>query len=490
MQNKEVDHFASSNHEEHNKHSKNHPNNKPPSPQLDPIEKRVLNKLYLRIIPFLILCYFVAYIDRVNVGFAALTMNQDIGLTASMFGFGATLFFVAYVLFEVPSNMAMEKFGARVWIARIMVTWGIIGFCSAHMIGPISYGISRFLMGAAEAGFFPGVLLYLTFWFPRAYMTRIVAVFMMAVPLSNFFGAPLSAFLLGLDGWLGFKGWQLLLMLESIPAILLGLLCLWMLPNRPNDAKWLTVEERQWLNQRLASDREAQALANASASDLKSSGLKNSNFKNNNLENSNVFKQLLTNRYFWLFSIIYAGSSATSNVLALWMPQILKHHQLDTMQTAMMTMIPFGISAIFMVLWGIRSDLKGDKRTNIALPLVLTSCCLFLSIFFNSLVLSVLFFSLALIGNYAFKGPFWAFVSESMPVRVLAVGIAGVNTLAHVGTGLVNAGVGMIRDASGSFSLSLLPLASLTLVGAMLLLFMGRHLARPKALQSSENVLN
>lgn len=424
------------------------------------IEEQVLKKLYIRLIPFLILCYFIAYIDRVNIGFAALTMNQDIGLSASIFGFGATLFFIAYVAFEIPSNMAMEKFGARVWIARIMVTWGIVGFLSAFMMGPISYALSRFLMGAAEAGFFPGVLLYLTLWFPKRYMARIVAIFMVAIPLSNFFGAPLSAWLLNLHGWLGLKGWQILLIMEALPAILLGILCLWVLPNKPKDAMWLSAEERQWLSHTLAQEREEQVkLTIASESVTK----------------GNLFKQLFRHQYFWLFAIVYAGSSATSNILSLWMPQILKHHQLDSMHTAFMTMIPFGISALFMVLWGIRSDRKGEKSTNIMLPLLLTSMSLFLSILFNSLFWSVVLFSLTLMGNYALKGPFWAFVSESMPPPLLAVSIAGINTLAHVGTGLVNAGVGLMKDATGSFALSLLPLAILTFIGAIIIFWMGRR---------------
>ncbi|AOA57154.1 MFS transporter [Acinetobacter larvae] len=426
------------------------------------LEKHVIRKLYLRLLPFLMLCYFIAYIDRVNVGFAALTMNQDIALSASIFGFAATLFFVAYVAFEIPSNIAMEKFGARRWISRIMITWGIIGFCSAFVTGPISFSLSRFLLGAAEAGFFPGVLLYLTLWFPKRYMAGIVAMFMVAIPLSNFFGAPLSALLLNLHGWLGFKGWQILLMLEALPAVVLGLLCLWILPNRPQDAKWLTANEQQWLSQTLAQERLVQAQTTTHHHALPHSA-------------KQQLQYAIRHPYFWLFAIVYAGSSATSNILSLWMPQILKQHHLDTMQTAWLTMIPFGLSALFMVFWGLRANQVANKRATIILPLLLTSISLFLGIFFESVTLSVLLFSLTLMGNYALKGPFWSFVASSMPPSVLAVTIAGINTLAHIGTGLINASVGMIKDSSGSFAMSLLPLALLTLTGAIIIASIGRH---------------
>ena len=223
----------------------------------DPVEVATMRKVGLRLVPFLILCYFIAYVDRVNVGFAALTMNKDLGLSATAFGVGSGLFFVAYVLFEVPSNLAMERFGARLWIARIMITWGLVGIGSAFVTGAVSFSVARFLMGAAEAGFFPGVILYLTYWFPKAYRARIVAMFMVAIPLSSFFGSPLSAALLTLDGLAGLRGWQWLLILEAIPAVLLGLASLALLPSRPAEARFLTPEQKTWLEGRLEAERHA-----------------------------------------------------------------------------------------------------------------------------------------------------------------------------------------------------------------------------------------
>ncbi|CAI8772635.1 putative tartrate transporter [Pseudomonas sp. IT-P253] len=428
------------------------------------IEKSTMRKLGIRLIPFLVLCYFIAYIDRVNIGFAALTMNQDIGLTASAFGFGATLFFVAYVLCEMPSNMAMERFGARRWIARIMITWGIVGFCSAFAVGPISYSISRFLLGAAEAGFFPGVILYLTQCIPKAYMARIVALFMVAIPLSNFLGSPVSALLLQLDGLAGFKGWQWLLMLEAIPAITLGLLALKVLPSRPSEAKWLTQQEQDWLGEQLTNDKAA----------------RESGTPQHAHSISGTFKAVFTNKYVWVLSIIYMGSSATSNTLSLWMPQILKSFHLTNMQTGLLNMIPFGMAAAFMIFWGLRADKSGERIKNTAIPLAITAVSFAATLFTDSLTITLVLLTLVLMGNYAIKGPFWALCSESLPLATLATGIAAINTFAHLGTGAMSSVIGVLRDQTGSFPIALMPLCALTAIGSLLVFLIGKQNDREK----------
>src|SRR5256885_11805405 len=219
------------------------------------IETETMRRITWRILPFFMLCYFIAYVDRVNAGFAALQMNKDLGLTQAAFGLGGGLFYIAYILFEVPSNLAMQRVGARVWIARIMVTWGLVGILSAFAVGPITFYLGRFLLGAAEAGFFPGVILFLTYWFPAAYRARIVAVFMVAIPLSSFLGSPISGALLAMDGVLGLRGWQWLFIVEAVPAVLLGLVSFFGLPNKPTDAKWLGPDARDWLDARVASER-------------------------------------------------------------------------------------------------------------------------------------------------------------------------------------------------------------------------------------------
>ena len=211
------------------------------------LEARTMRQVTLRIVPFLMVCYFVSFLDRVNLGFAALQMVKDLHFSSTVFGFGGGIFFVSYFLFEVPSNLLLEKFGARRWIARIMITWGVLAGAMALVTGPQSLYLMRFLLGAAEAGFFPGVILYLTYWFPAEYRARIIGLFTVAIPVSSFLGSPISAALLGTDGWLGLRGWQWMFILEAAPAVLLGLACLVVLSDRPADARWLGGDERGWL---------------------------------------------------------------------------------------------------------------------------------------------------------------------------------------------------------------------------------------------------
>src|SRR3954447_26345159 len=421
------------------------------------LEAATMRKVGLRLIPFLVLCYFISYVDRVNVGFAALTMNRDLGLSAAAFGIGGGLFFVAYVLFEVPSNVAMEKVGARLWIARIMITWGLVGAASAFVTGAISFSVARFLLGAAEAGFFPGVILYLTYWFPKAYRARIVALFMVAIPLSSFFGSPLSAALLTLDGMAGLRGWQWLLIMEAIPAVLLGLAALVVLPSRPAEARFLSPEQRTWLEGRLEAERQAASAGRHGHGSIWS---------------------VLTNKYVWVLAIIYAGSSATSNTLSLWMPQILKSFGLGNLETGLLNMIPFRIASVFMIVWGLRADKSGERIWNTALPLALTSLSFAATLLTGSLAATLVLLSLVLLGNYAIKGPFFALATETLPPAAAAAGIAAINTLAHLGTGAITSVIGVLRDKTGSFPVALLPLCVLTGVGCLLVFWIGREQAR------------
>ena len=430
-----------------------------PSAQAEPasaIEAETMRRVMWRLLPFLMLCYFIAYVDRVNAGFAALTMNRDVGLTQAIFGIGGGLFFVAYVLFEVPSNLAMEKVGARLWIARIMITWGLVGVGTAFIVGPYTFYLSRFLLGAAEAGFFPGVILYLTYWFPSRYRARVVATFMVAIPVSSFLGSPLSAALLELEGVGGLHGWQWLFIIEALPAILLGLTAFFVLPSRPAEAKWLTREQSEWLQGRLEYESRSRSTA---------------------VGHLSLWK-VLANPYIWALALIYAGSSATSNALSLWQPQILKSFGLTNLQTGLLNMIPFGIASIFMILWGMRADKNGERYFNTALPLALTSLCLLSTNLTSSLTVTLMLLTLVLIGNYAIKGPFWALSTEILSPATAASGIAAINTISHLGTGGATSLLGLIKDKTGSFPLSLLPLALLTAAGAITVLLLGRYQKR------------
>lgn len=414
------------------------------------IERQTMRKVAWRIVPFLILCYFIAYVDRVNIGFAALTMNAHIGLSQTAFGIGGSLFFIAYVLFEVPSNIAMEKFGARIWIARIMITWGLVGVGMAFVSGAWSFYALRFLLGAAEAGFFPGAVLYLAQWFPRAYRARIVATFMVAIPLSNFLGSPISAILLSMHGFAGFAGWQCVFIMESVPAVMLGLFALFLLPSRPREATFLNADERAWLSDTLASEH---APGTAKPGSVWST---------------------LTNGKVWALAIVYCGSSATSNALSIWQPQILKSFGLTTWETGLLNMIPFGIAAVFMILWGRIADKTGERIWSTAIPLALTSASLFATLLTGSLVVTMILLTLVLLGNYAIKGPFWALSTETLPPSMTAAGVAAINTIAHLGTGGATSVLGYIKDQTGSFPMALIPLATLTLIGSITTLLIGR----------------
>lgn len=422
----------------------------PSQPMSEDVQASTMKTVGLRLIPLLMLCYFVAYVDRVNVGFAALTMKADIGLSDAAFGLGAGLFFVAYVMFEIPSNLAMTRFGARAWIARIMVTWGVVGMATAFVSGPMGYYVLRFLLGAAEAGFFPGVILYITQWFPKSYRARIVASFMIAVPFSSFLGSPLSAALLSLDGAMGFSGWQWVFLAESLPAIVLAVLVLRYLPNRPSDATWLRPEQTAWLEQTLADERGAQP----------------------DEKHGSVLAGLLHPRVLAL-ALVYAGISATSNSLSLWQPQILKEFGLSNFETGLINMIPFGLGSVFMIVWAIRADRANERVWATALPLLMSATCLILTNFTSSLPITLGLLSLTLIGNFAVKGPFWAFATERMSPAQAAGGIAAINTIAHLGTGGVTWLIGVVRGATGSFPIALLTLVALILAGVVTLLVLG-----------------
>ena len=425
----------------------------PASASISSVEKTTMRRVTLRLLPFLMICYFFALLDRVNVGFAALQMNKDLGLSAAAFGLGSSLFFVGYFLLEIPSNLALEKFGARRWIARIMITWGLISACMALVVGPYSFYAMRLLLGAAEAGFFPGVVLFLTYWFPAAYRARIIAIFMVSIPVASFIGSPVSALLLELNGLLGLKGWQWLFLLEAIPTVLLGAACLWILTDRPDRAKWLTAEQRAWLAGRIEEDG-----ARKSA-----------------IGHLSVW-QLLRNRHFLVMAMVCAGASATGSALAIWQPQLLKTFGLTNLQTGFLNSVPYGIASVLMVLWGRHSDRTGERRWHTALALLLIAGGLSSLAFTQSMLApTMMLLSCALIGAYSFKGPFWALSSTWMSPKTAAAGLAGINAIANlVGGGAISL-VGWIKDSTGSFSLALLPMVALTLAGAVSVLVMTRQ---------------
>ena len=418
------------------------------------VEARTMRRVALRIVPFLMICYFVSFVDRVNLGFAALDMVSDLHLSPTVFGFGGGIFFLSYFLCEVPSNLLLAQVGARRWIARIMLTWGIFAGAMALVTGPRSLYLMRFLLGAAEAGFFPGVILYITYWFPAEYRARIIGWFTVAIPVSSFLGSPISAALLETDGWMGLRGWQWMFVLEALPAFVLGLVCLVVLRDGPRVATWLRPDERMWLLARLEADGRRQRPVGQMS----------------------VWR-VLWNKHVLLLAVVLAGSTAVSSGLQLWQPQIIKSYDLTNMQTGLLNSIPFALAAVIMVWVAQRSDRTGERIWHAAVPLMLTAVSLASALVFDSLFSIVVILSLAVIGIYAGKGPVWAVSTEWLSAGTAAGGLAQINALSNLAGFGTTYAMGFIKDATGSFALALLPLVGLSATAAVAILWIGRNRA-------------
>jgi ACS family tartrate transporter-like MFS transporter len=415
------------------------------------VEKATLRRVSFRLLPFLMLAYLVCYIDRTNAGFAALQMNKDIGLSGTVFGLGGGIFFIGYFLFEVPSNLALERFGARRWICRIMISWGLVSAAMALAVGPSSFVALRFLLGVAEAGFFPGVILYLTYWFPGEQRARIIGIFMVAIPVSGFIGSPISGTLLGLDGWLGLRGWQWVFILEAAPAVLLGFVCLVWLTDGPAAARWLRPEQRDWLAAKLAEERaEVKRVAHGSA------------------------WRVVRNPTVLALAMIYAGGATASSGLGLWQPQFIKSFGLSNAEVGWVNALPYAFSAVAMVWWGQRSDRRNERLWHTAIPLGLSGVALALCIPFPMLVPTVVLLCVCVVCTSVTRGPFWALTSEYLSAPSAAAGIAMVNAM---GTGcgfICNALMGGIYDATHSYPLAMLPIVGFATVGTVVLLVLGQ----------------
>ena len=421
------------------------------TPDRRALQVKTMRRVALRIVPFLMLCYFVSFLDRVNVGFAALQMVKDLRMSPSVFGFGSGIFFVSYFLCEVPSNLILQKVGARLWIARIMITWGVLAAGMALVTGPRSFYVMRLLLGAAEAGFFPGVILYLTYWFPAEHRARVVGWFTVAIPISSFLGSPISAALLGANGWLGLRGWQWMFIMEGAPAVLLGLACLVLLSDRPSEAKWLDADERNWLLSKLEGEKGG----------ARSVGQRS------------VWR-VIFNKHVLALSVVLAGSTAISSGLQIWQPQIIKSYGLTNMQTGLLNSIPFALASIIMVWWGKRSDQTGERVWHTALPLLLTAASLASALVFHSLFAIIVILCLAVIGIYAGKGPVWAVSTELLSAGTAAAGLAQMNAISNLAGFGTTYLLGFIKNATGSYPIAMLPLVALATAGAVTILLVGR----------------
>ena len=436
------------------------------------LEVRTIARVSKRLVPFLIVCYFVAYLDRVNVGFAALTMNQDLGLSQTAFGFGAGIFFIAYFIFEVPSNLLLERFGARKWIARIMLSWGILSGAMAFIPNIAratglgnehTFYLLRVLLGAAEAGFFPGIIFYLTLWFPTEYRARIVGYFMAAIPLSTVIGAPISGGLLYLHGGLGLAGWQWLFVIEAVPAIILAGVVFFYLTDRPADATWLATDERNWLAERLELERRHRET----------------------LHSYTVTQALVKPRVIGL-SLVYFGAVATNYGLSFFLPQIVKAFGLNTFLTTIVSAPPYVVGLVAMVWWGRRSDRHVERRFHAAFPLFLAAAGIAVSTALDDPTLKMLSFCVAGFGIFACLPVFWTLPTAFLSGAAAAAGIAVINSIGNLAGFAGPFAMGWIKDHSGSYAGGLLLLAALGIIAMGIVLMLGHDDALERAPAAAE----
>jgi ACS family tartrate transporter-like MFS transporter len=418
---------------------------------LAPIESACA-KVTRRLVPFLMLLYIVAWFDRINVGFAALQMNRDLGFSASVFGFGAGVFFIGYALFEVPSNLLLARVGARRWIARIMVSWGLVSVAMMFVRGPLSFYTLRFVLGVAEAGFLPGVIYYLAQWFPRAQRARAISWFMIGIPLSTVLGAPLAGLLLQLNGWYGLSGWQWLYLVEGLPAVLLGFVVWYRLPDTPLQARWLSSREQTALMTAIEAENDGVAARHVLS-----------------------VRQVLLHPTVWLLGFVLFACQCGSYGLTLWIPQIVKglSGQSDLM-VGLLSALPYIAAAIGMVLLGVSSDRSGERFWHVALPSLLGAAGFAASAFLHTPLPGLLALTVAAVGDLGSRGPFWALPPRFLTGSALAAGIALINTMGAVGGFVGPYAVGLVKDFTGSFTGGLLLLSALLVVSAVATLALRR----------------
>jgi len=418
-----------------------------------------------RFLPLLIVCYFVAYLDRVNVSFAALTMKPDLGLSATAYGFGAGIFFLAYFLFEVPSNLLLVRYGARTWIARIMFSWGVLSGAMAFVSGETSFYVIRLLLGVAEAGFFPGIIFFLTLWFPAAYRARIIGYFMAAIPISTVVGAPASGLLLGLDGLLGLKGWQWLFIIEAVPAVILSVVVYFYLTDRPADATWLDVEERTWLVSRLDQEQ-----------------------KQRETRHNYGLMEALLNPKVLALGVVYFGVVATNYGLTFFLPQMVQEFGMSNVKIGLVSALPYFVGTVSIVLWGRRSDRKLERRFHLAFPLLVAAAATAAAAALDDPALKMIAFCIAGFGIFGSMPVFWTLPTAFLSGPAAAGGIAMINSIGNLAGFAAPYAMGWIRDTTGSYAGGLLSLAASGLIAMIIVLALGhdRALERvPNAIDSA-----
>jgi len=405
-----------------------------------------LAKARRRLLPFLFLLYVVSYLDRINVGFAALQMNAALGFSSVTYSLGAGIFFLGYTLLEIPSNVILARVGARLWIARIMITWGLVSAGMMFVRSATAFYVLRFSLGAAEAGFFPGIIYCLTRWFPRRERARAIAGFMTAVVIAGVIGGPVSGTLLSLDGAAGLAGWQWLFVVEGLPAVVLGVFVLRALPDEPSEARWLTTDERQALTSRLAEEASATPAIHS-------------------------MRGALTSGRVWLLAAVYFTIPVALYAMGFWMPQIVRAASGGSdVAVGWLTAIPYAVAAVGMVVIGRHSDRTGERRWHIAMSAVAGGAAFALSGVVHGVVPSIAALSLAMLGLASMLGPFWAFATSFLGGIGAAAGIALVNSVGNVG-GFVGPNViGFLQQTTGGFTGGLVAIGAVLAAGGLLCL--------------------
>ena len=415
-----------------------------PTPAQAAAEHRVFMKIGRRLMPLLITSYILNYLDRTNVSFAALSMNEAIGLSAAQFGLGSGLFFfLGYCFLELPSNMVLYRVGARRWISRIMISWGLVSAAMSLVTGPYSFYGMRFLLGAAEAGFFPGIAFYLSTWFPSEYRTRIVAWFMVAIPISSVIGGPLSGALLSMDGIGGLAGWQWLFIVEGLPVVLLGIAVLWLLPDRPEDADWLTPEERAIVHARLQGEKKPKEVHRLSVA----------------IRDARV----------WILAGVQFGFLVGSYGIVIFLPQILRAGALSDLEIGFLSSACYACASVGMILWARYVDRHGSKIANLTLACIVTAIGLLGAVVFaDRFWVSVAWITVALIGVNGARAIFWTIPPRFLSGMAAAGGLAFINSIGTTGGQVGPAIMGWLRDATGSFQAGMMALFGFLVLAACL----------------------
>jgi ACS family tartrate transporter-like MFS transporter len=428
------------------------------------LEGRVSRKLMLRIIPFVMLLYFVSFLDRVNVGFAALSMNKTLGLSPTAFGLGGGLFFIGYFLCEVPSNLILHKVGARRWISRVMITWGLVSLASAFVVGPHSFYALRFLLGVAEAGFFPGIILYLSLWFPARQRAVAAAWFMAAAPISTAIGSPLSGAIMKLPPIAGFADWQMLYILEAVPAIILGFVVLKFLTDTPAKALWLRPEERDWLIARMKLEAET---------------------KRSHAGHTAGASRALRDPRVLALALIYFGTSAGLYTLGLWAPLIIRQYGFGSFETGLLAGVPGVLAVIAMIVWAKHSDRTGERTWHVVIPCVVACLGFVFAGCATTAWMIVLALVIVNIGISSAKAPLWAMPSMFLSGTGAAAGIAMINSVGNLGGFVGPVAIGWLKHETGGYTAGLYVVGATLAVSAVVTLLLP-HPSKPAPVPMGE----